>query len=126
MQINSLCDPDYIHLPEDIDNALNSLPETLEETYSETILKFEGYSDNSKKTVKGLLKLIMVASIELHASEVKDALLAASSGQIQHLDTADLVRMSLSLVVMDDEKRNFRFAHLSVKEFLEQRAEYAG
>ncbi|KAL6716722.1 hypothetical protein ACLMJK_006290 [Lecanora helva] len=126
LQINSLCDPDYIHLPEDVEQALRKLPRTLEETYMETLDKFDRYSDVSKMYIKSLLKWLMVAEENLDVQEVVGAITATLSRSSYPWDTDKLVKMSLSFVTIDDESRMFKFAHLSVREFLEHEREYTG
>ena len=58
--------------------------------------------------------------------EVQGAISTMFHRRSQLLDAKHLVKMSLSLVVIDVESQIFRFAHLSVKEFLENRVDYAG
>lgn len=126
LQINSLCDPDYIHVSQDVDETLDRLPETLEETYSGTMTKFKRYSEYSRTAVESLLKFLMVSKRILTFSEMMKAVSTKSRRRDESLDPDHLVRMSLSLVVIDNESLVFRFAHLSVREFLEKRVDYAG
>ena len=112
-------------MPEDLDEALRKLPSTLEETYSETLTKFQRYGDISKTAIESLLRWLMVAEEVLPFSEVQDAISTLFHNRSKSLDAEQMVKMSLSLVIIDYESQIFRFAHLSVREFLEKRSDYA-
>ena len=108
--------------------ALQRLPETLEATYVETLQKFDKYQTSSKAAIEGALKLLMCAERNLKVDELLGAIAISQDGHIVTFQAMDIVRMSRSLIVLDQaqELQMFRFAHLSVREFLETQPHYAG
>jgi hypothetical protein len=126
LQVDSLCDPDYIHTPEDIEELLRTLPETLEATYAETLEKLKRYPKSSRLTVFNTLKLLMCAEYPMDTKTLLGALALLHGCTWTGLEGADLIRMARSLVVEDRQRRMLRFAHLSVREYLERQVDFSG
>ena len=111
---------------EDIRVQLGRLPPKLEQLYLEvynTLISVQG--EISQSIIKNTLKWLLCAQEELRASIFLVAVAA-------NLDTSDgdisvdgLLELCNNFVVYDEGRDVFRFAHLSVREFLEKRPEFA-
>lgn len=125
LQINSLCDPEYVHCAEDVEETLYRLPETLELTYQDSLHKISRYRATSSGSMKDVLRLLLCAERVLRSDEVLAAVAPNQQGHKIFSNAMDVVRMSRSLVVLDQSSEEFRFAHLSVREFLEQHPDFS-
>ena len=111
---------------EDIRARLGRLPPKLEQLYLEVynnLISDQGAV--SRAIIDNALKWLLCAKEEFPASEFLVAVAAnleASEGDISVNDLLDLCN---NFVIYDDYLDVFRFAHLSVREFLEQRPEFA-
>ena len=125
LQVNSLCDPEYVHCAEDVEETLYRLPETLELTYQDSLNKISRYRATSSGSMKDVLGLLLCAERILSSNEVLAAVAPNEQGHKIFSNPMDVVRMSRSLVVLDQSSEEFRFAHLSVREFLEQHPDFS-
>lgn len=125
LQVNSLCDPEYVHCAEDVEETLYRLPETLELTYQDSLHKISRYRATSSGSMKDVLRLLLCAEETLSSDEVLAAVAPNQQGHKIFSNPMDVVRMSRSLVVLDQSSEEFRFAHLSVREFLEQHPDFS-
>lgn len=75
--------------------------------------------------MKGVLKLLLCVEKTLSAEEILGAVALNQQGQRIFSNPMDIVRMSRSFVVLDQSSKEFRFAHLSVKEFLEKHVDFS-
>lgn len=123
LQVDSLCDPEYIHCAEDVEEALYSLPETLQAIY-ESLQTFSHYRVMGKAIIEDALKLLLCAERTLYTEELLEAVSQNQRGHTMNLDAVDIVKMSRNLVVLDQSTMILRFAHLSVREFLETHPDY--
>lgn len=101
------------------------LPETLELTYQDSLHKISRYRATSSGLMKDVLRLLLCAEKPLRSDEVLAAVAPHQQGHKKLLNPMDIVRMSRSLVVVDPNSEDFRFAHLSVREFLEQHSDFS-
>ena len=67
----------------------------------------------------------MCAESRLITAAFIDAIRADAEGHESALSIADVLSLCCNLVVLDGEQDVFRFAHLSVREYLEGRTEYS-
>ena len=125
LQIDSLCDPEYVHCAEDVEETLYRLPETLELIYQDSLHKISRYRATSSGSMKDVLRLLLCAERPLNSDEVLAAVAPNQQGHKIFSNPMDVVRMSRSLVVLDQSSEEFRFAHLSVREFLEQHPDFS-
>lgn len=126
LQVNSLCEQEYIHCAEDVEEALYSFPETLQAIYQESLQIFSHYKAMSKKVIEGVLKLLLCAEKPLLTSELLGAVALNQHGHTMTFDAMDVVRMSRGLIVLDQSTKILRFAQLSVRGFLETHPDYCG
>lgn len=125
LQVESLCDPEYVHSEEDVSELLRTIPETLEATYTEILAKFQRYQTFSREAILNGLKLLMCAEYPMRITEVLGAVTILSGTGCTKFDEDDFIRMAHSLIVVDRQSKSFRFAHLSVREYLEGHPDFS-
>jgi ankyrin repeat protein len=124
LQIQNLCDSRRIKVAEDISEELVRLPKSLVESY-EAIYRSISNSGSASRTIAGkVLRWLICAQRPLKSQELIAAVSVDSQGAILGKSIEDLLDMCCNLVVLDLEMDVFRFAHLSVREYLESREEY--
>jgi len=137
LSIQSLCDSERIKLPGDIELALGRLPKDLSGLYDiiyaqVPLLPSHGNSNagktlNSSLVAKRTLNWILCSQAHLSTKQF----IAAVSGDFfdqpgsATLTIDEILDVCCNLVVHDERADTFRFAHLSVREYLEDRAEYS-
>ena len=111
---------------EDIRGRLGRLPPKLEQLYLEVYnILISAPGDFSQSIIDNALKWLICAQKELRSLEFLRAVAAnleISDGEISIDNLLDLCN---NFVVYDEGLDVFRFAHLSVREFLEKRPEFA-
>ncbi len=111
---------------EDIRALLGRLPPKLEQLYLEVYnILISAPGDFSQSIIDNALKWLLCAQEELHSSEFLTAVAAnldISDGEIAIDNLLDLCN---NFVVYDEGQDIFRFAYLSVREFLEKKPEFA-
>lgn len=111
----------------DIRNNLGRLPPDLDTIYAELYdILSEKPGEMEKKLFKNVLSWLLCAQVTLQTSAFLKAVSIPTEGNDSRIRvTKELVlKICGSLVVFDAELNTFRFAHLSVREFLERRQEY--
>lgn len=124
LQLEVLCS---LKLDADVRAMLGQLPPKLEqlylEIYEKRILSYQGEAGRS--ILSNALKWLLCAQRPMRSSEFCTAIamnLNISPGDLTKERVLDL---SHNFVVFDDGLDTFRFAHLSVREFLEKQPEYS-
>jgi hypothetical protein len=105
-------------------NALGKLPGKLAEMYA---IVYEQISKSDPKdfaVAKRVLKWLLCAQRPLHNTEFIAAISLSTEGQRLKLSNRQVLDICCNLVVLDKEIHIFRFAHLSVREYLESREDY--
>ena len=125
LQVDSLCDPDDVQCEEDVEVTAGRLPQTLEATYLETLDKFNNYKGIKRDIVNNALKILLCAQRTLKVAELRGAISYGMDGRLSSYTNADITRISRSFIAIDEETRIYRFAHLSVREFLERQPEFS-
>jgi ankyrin repeat protein len=108
----------------DVYAELGQLPKTLRESYDIIYHQIENAGVTSRQVAENAMKWLLCAQRPLYPLELIDALSIDSEGQYTPLDTSQLLHMCCNMVVLDEKLEIFRFAHLSVREYLESRGEY--
>lgn len=105
-----------------VKSRLRQLPTTLldlyDEVYSRSIVS---HAEEEQSLTKDAFRLLLCMQIPLRTS---DFMLALCSCEDAELSADDLVDLCSSFVVYDAALDVFRFAHLSVREFLETKDDY--
>lgn len=122
LQLELLC---TMKLDQDVRARLGRLPPKLEqlylEIYEKNLLKYSG--DFGKSTIRNIMKWLLCAQRQMKTSEFCTAV-AMNILPGEDLTKEHVLDLCHNFVVFDDSLDVFRFAHLSVREFLEKRAEY--
>ena len=108
----------------DIDAELGRLPKTLWESYDIIYQQIENAAPTSRQVAENAMKWLLCAQRPLNPQEFVAALSIDTDGQYISLEATQLLHMCCNMVVVDPKLKVFRFAHLSVREYLESRGEY--
>ena len=103
---------------------LGELPATLRDLYNETYVgRLESYAEDDKQTAEAISRLLMCPRELL---KTKSFLLALEyyGEESTSITVEVLLDLCANFVVLDTELDVFHFAHLSVREFLEQKEEF--
>ena len=103
---------------------LGELPTTLRDLYDETFAKRLGsYAKDDRQTAEAILRLLMCLREPLKTESF--LLVLEYYGEESTSITIEvLLDLCANFVILDTELDVFRFAHLSVREFLEQKEEF--
>ena len=104
----------------DIGAELGKLPKTLNESYQLTYDQIVNAGETSKQIADRALKWLLCSKRRLSPSELIAAVTINSDGTYIPLNERELLDTCCNLLVLDEELKTFRFAHLSVRECLEQ------
>ncbi|KAK5050918.1 hypothetical protein LTR84_003477 [Exophiala bonariae] len=121
LQIQALCDHQRINLEEDVLEELSSLPKSLAELWADAMARIS--RKNSAANIVAIQSLcwILCAREALQAEEFVTAICHAARVD---LTKHEIITVCENLVVLDDETNVFRYAHLSVREFMETADEF--
>ena len=111
-------------IEEDISQELGRLPKTLEALYQLSYERISHSGPKSRPIAEKALKWLLCAQRPLQTPEFIAAVSVDSEGDCIRLSNSDLLNMCCNMVVLDAELNVFRFAHLSVREYLEGRQDY--
>lgn len=116
LQIDNLCDASRIKIETDVLEEVGQLPTTLGEAYNQTYERVLNLARTSREVAMRVLKWLMCAQKML--SE-RDLIASVTFAHESHfLSSERILDICCNLVVLDDQGV-FRFAHLSVREYLE-------
>ena len=104
---------------------LGRLPHTLKELYDRTYEEVLQSANLSRTVGVRLLKWLLVAQRRLAIFEILAAISPVEDGISTTLTPRDVLNMTCNLVVEDKALGCFRFAHLSVREYLDTRPEFS-
>jgi len=110
-------EPDILH-------ELGHLPRTLAELYSIIYNQIVESGPSSRVIGERALKWIMVARQPLKTQELISAVAVDEFGGQYAINKEDILNMTCNLLEEDPIMDRFRFAHMSVLEYLESRADY--
>ena len=124
MQLQYLCS---FELDSDIESSLGQLPPDLNALYDDLYGLLSRKPGRAQAAVfKNALSWLLCAQRTLKTEEFLCAVsIGSKSGSSVKVASKDLVlKICNNFVIFDPELDTFRFAHLSVREYLEQRPEY--
>ena len=111
---------------EDIRARLGKLPPRLEELYLEVYNNLiSAQAEIGRSIVDNTLKWLLCAKKELHSSEFLIAVAANLGTSEGDISVDNLLDLCNNFVLYDEAQDVFRFVHLSVREFLENKPEFA-
>ena len=123
LQIQNLCDSRRIKVEGDLLEELTRLPQTLAGMYSlilENISQIEQHGRNVAETALRWLLCTKDSSSKI----IIAACSATNLTERRSLSIHDVLDVCSNLVIYDEALDRFRFAHLSVREFLESQSSY--
>ncbi|KAH6670150.1 hypothetical protein B0J14DRAFT_517196 [Halenospora varia] len=122
LQLQNLCS---IRTDEAVRERLERLPPKLEELYLELYEELTKTSaDADREVTINAFSWLLCAQRTLTSGEFLAALSTTPRRQFNQLTKEHILEMCSNMVVFDPTLDTFRFAHLSVREFLEKRPEY--
>lgn len=112
-------------MPATVWKRLGELPTSLREIYDEIyVLRLKSYVEEEKLITKSAFKLLLSLQTPLSYEEFIQALSFCSEDR-NTISAEDLLDLCFGFLVLDIEMNVYRFAHLSVREYLETNPEYS-
>ena len=108
----------------DVGEELGRLPKTLSASYDIIYQRIKGAASTSQSVAESALKWLLCAQRPLKTLEFIAAVSIDPEGQYTPLTVPQLLDMCCNMVVLDKGLDIFRFAHLSVREYLEGCGDY--
>jgi len=112
-------------LPDDIRDCLKVLPETLTDAYGEIYNRIRKQSRRASQPALNALRWVQCFYEPLRSETLLDAVAVEvdGSGKFSRngegIRSTDLLKACQNLLILDERLNVFRFAHLSVEEYLE-------
>lgn len=120
LQIENLCDSRRIKIEGDLVDELARLPRSLADMYA-LILENIGQIEQRGRTVAETVFKWLLCTKDARSQVTIAACSGTGSTEYRSLSISDILDVCSTLVVYDEALDRFRFAHLSVREFLESR-----
>ena len=123
LQLEMLC---KMKTDQDVRHWLGRMPSKLERLYEEIYRKTldESQGEMGRSIISNTLKWLLCAQRPMKSSEFCTAVVWKSV-PAEELTKEKIIDLCHNFVVFDNSLDVFRFAHLSVREFLEKKAEYS-
>ena len=125
LQITFLC---KMHTTNDVRKSLVTLPDTLSEAYNQIYDAVLAQKGSACQIALNAFRWIKCSYEPLRSETLLDAIMAevSSSGEFSQahggtIQANDLLKLCQNLLILDEKLNVFRFAHLSVDEFLENK-----
>ena len=122
LQLEMLC---KMRTDQDVRQRLGRMPPKLEQLYEEIYQKTlnESQGEVGRSIISNTLKWLLCAQRPMNTSDFCTAVVWKST-PAEELTKEKVLDLCHNFVILDSSLNIFRFAHLSVREFLEKRAEY--
>ncbi|THX86342.1 ankyrin [Aureobasidium pullulans] len=117
LQLQTLCD-DGIKREKDILIELERNPTEIGQLYESIFDRITRSGPSSREIAESVLRWLLVSRRPLTTTTILEAVSEAGDSDLEKDEVLDVCR---NLVVADDETDTFRFAHLSVQEFLQKK-----
>ncbi|KAL6794836.1 hypothetical protein GGI42DRAFT_363259 [Trichoderma sp. SZMC 28013] len=122
LQIDNLCDSRRIKIESDVREEVGQLPQTLRESYDRSYRHILDLSRPSRVLAERVFKWLLCAQKLMTTQELVAAVIFASEHHF--VSSQNILDICHNMVVIDDQGY-VRFAHLSVREYLETLDSYA-
>jgi hypothetical protein len=124
LHIESLCDPTRVKTKANVLHVLENLPPDLEKSYDYILAQISSSQKPNPEIASRVFKWLLSAREQLSSQTF---ILAVCSGMedVGLITQFDVLSVCSNLVLYDEDFDTFRFAHLSVVEYLERRDEYS-
>jgi hypothetical protein len=106
----------------DVRNELGRLPKELADIYAKIYEQVEEGGD--RQFAETALRWLLCSKTPLSTADFLGVVFTDTTEDSPPADAATLLEICCNLLVLDDVLHTFRFAHLSVREYLESRPEY--
>ena len=121
LQLEFLCS---LRLPSLVKQRLGALPPNLYKIYDENYSqKFESYEEEEKRIVESAFRFLLCAQEKIDTKAFLQALSVLDPVN-SPLSPDSLLDLCFNFIVVDSQLDVFRFAHLSVREYLEAKSHY--
>ncbi|KAI6764484.1 hypothetical protein HG530_008273 [Fusarium avenaceum] len=103
-----------------IEERLNHLPKTLEESYRETLTNIENMDAIAdRQYARNAISWLLCARQQLQSDEFLSLVSVIEDGSSYPISKGQLLQICSHFVMFDNATNTFRFSHLTVREFLE-------
>lgn len=123
MQLQNLCSL-RLNVEEDLLEELGRLTEDLADTYAQIFEHVRRLGPQSRGIAESSLKWLLCQARELSEAEFLAAVSMGPKRESVNLTKETILFICGNLVTFDQELKVFRFAHLSVQEYLETQSEF--
>jgi len=112
-------------IPEDVRDSLKVLPETLTNAFGEIYNRIRMQCRHASQLAVNAFRCVQCSYEPLQSETLLDAVTVETdgSGEFSRICAAvrstDLLKVCQNLLILDERVNVFRFAHLSVEEYLE-------
>ena len=110
---------------EDIKAEIGKLPRDLKSSYDLIFERISNMGSASRAIAHSTINWLLCAQKSIPATAFLTAIYVSAGGKETTLSIAELLDICLNLVVRDTESNVFRFAHLSVREYFEERDDFS-
>ncbi|KAH7409627.1 hypothetical protein BKA64DRAFT_705387 [Cadophora sp. MPI-SDFR-AT-0126] len=124
LHVQSLCDPSRIKTRANVLDTLDHLPLDLQRSYDTIFGQITTSQYPNPDIADRVIKWLLFAQEQLPADVFAIAVRSDLDDQ-DPLGHSDILSICCNLVIHDDETNTFRFAHLSVLEYLERLEDYS-
>ncbi|KAJ4256957.1 hypothetical protein NW757_003585 [Fusarium falciforme] len=125
LQIQNLCDPQRMKLEEDVLHELRHLPQSLSDLYKIAFDQICQLGPWSYEMAMGALQLLLVAGRPIAWPEILHILQVSHSIIQRPISREELLDITCNFIDDDGKQECPRFAHQSVREYLETRPDFA-
>jgi len=124
LQLQNLCNP-RMKFENDVLQELGRLPKELGDIWSKIYKEVNAAGETARIIANTALQWLLCAQGRLSARDFITAVSFDSTGRAVQVSKSGFLDICGNLVVLDTELDVFRFTHLSVREFLEARTDFA-
>lgn len=120
LHIEALCNSQQIRSAEDVYQALGKLPKKLHDSYDHILSQIFNSEASTQELASRVIKWLWCAQTQLSTKRFINIVKSGPSNWSRTITVSDVLRACCNLVILDSEQDTFRFAHLSVREYLEK------
>jgi ankyrin repeat protein len=120
LHIETLCDPQQVKTEDNVRYGLERLPKKLNDSYDLIYEQISNSQYPNPELASRIMRWLICAQCQLSTDDFIAAISVDSSGQYFSPSKSNVLSICCNLVVHDSEQNTFRFAHLSVREYLER------